>query len=44
MFKISSPSIISTWQKVLAEQGIDALYSKKRGRPQMMKDTKKKLS
>jgi transposase len=42
IFKISAPTIISQWQKALEEKGTDALHSKKRGRPSMKKDSKKK--
>lgn len=42
IFNIPSPSTILQWQKVLEEQGIDALTLKKRGRPSMNKNTKKK--
>lgn len=39
-FKISSPSLIYTWEKRLAEGGLDALFTK-RGRPPMNKSPKK---
>ncbi|PLR82298.1 IS3 family transposase [Bacillus canaveralius] len=42
IFNISAPTTILQWQKVLEEQGTDALHSKKRGRPSMKKDPKKK--
>lgn len=39
-FKISSPSLIYTWEKRLAESWLDALFTK-RGRPPMNKSPKK---
>jgi transposase len=41
IFKISAPTTILKWQKRVEEQGIDALYPKKKG-PPLMKDKKKK--
>jgi transposase len=41
IYQISSPSTILKWRKQLEEQGVDALLSKKRGRPSMKKETKK---
>ncbi|PLS16856.1 IS3 family transposase, partial [Bacillus sp. M6-12] len=41
IFKISAPSTILQWRKVVEEQGIGALHSKKRGRPLMKKDQNK---
>jgi transposase-like protein len=41
-YNISAPSTILKWKNVLEEQGVVALYSKKRGRPSMKKETKKK--
>ncbi|WP_144561756.1 helix-turn-helix domain-containing protein, partial [Bacillus mycoides] len=33
IYNIPDPSTILQWKKTLEKQGIDALYSKKRGRP-----------
>lgn len=41
-FNISAPSTILQWKRAFDEQGVDALYSKKRGRPTMKKGSKKK--
>ncbi|UPM55051.1 IS3 family transposase [Gottfriedia acidiceleris] len=41
-FNIPAPSTIFKWQSILEEKGVDALYSKKRGRPIMKRETKKK--
>jgi transposase len=41
-FNILAPSSILQWQKAVEEQGLDALISKKKGRPSMKKDNKKK--
>jgi len=46
IFNIPAPSTISVWKKQLETQGIDALQSKKKGRPSMKnkntkQDTKK---
>lgn len=43
IFNIPAPSTISVWKKQLATQGIDALQSKKKGRPSMKKDSNKQL-
>jgi transposase len=39
IFNIPAPSTISVWKKQLETQGIDALQSKKKGRPSMKKDS-----
>ncbi len=41
-FNIPAPSTIIKWQSILEEKGVDALYSQKRGRTIMKRDTKKK--
>ncbi|MED4402451.1 IS3 family transposase [Metabacillus fastidiosus] len=41
IFNIPAPSTILRWKKLLEEQGVDALQSKKRGHPSMKKETKK---
>ncbi|MFJ5761963.1 helix-turn-helix domain-containing protein [Neobacillus sp. NPDC093182] len=41
IFKIADPSTIRKWRRQLEEHGIDALKSKKKGRPSMKKDTTK---
>jgi transposase len=41
IFNISSPSLIRKWRIQFESQGLDALESKKKGRPSMKKDTKK---
>ena len=43
IFNIPAPSTISVWKKQLETQGIDALQSKKKGRPSMKKDSNKQL-
>jgi len=42
IYNISAPSTVAQWQRILEEQGIDALYSKKRGRPIMEEVSKKR--
>jgi transposase len=42
IFHLTAPSTIYTWRMILEEQGIDALYSIKRGRVTMKKESKKK--
>jgi transposase len=39
IFKIPAPSTISLWRKQFKTQGIDALQSKKKGRPSMKKES-----
>ncbi|MDZ5713840.1 helix-turn-helix domain-containing protein [Jeotgalibacillus haloalkalitolerans] len=41
VFNISSPSMVWKWLNIYETQGIDALYSKKKGRPSMKKEPKK---
>lgn len=41
IFNIAAPSTILVWKKQFETQGLDALQSKKKGRPSMKKDTKK---
>jgi transposase-like protein len=41
IFKITSPALIRKWRLQFELQGIDALESKKKGRPTMKKETKK---
>jgi len=41
IFNIPSPRLIRKWRNLFEEQGIDALESKKKGRPPMKKDTNK---
>ena len=41
-FNIPSPSTVSKWERIYYECGKEALYIENRGRPKMMKDTKKK--
>jgi transposase len=41
IFRISSPSLIRKWRIQFETQGIDALESKKKGRPTVKKPTKK---
>ncbi len=43
IFNIPAPSTISVWKKQLETQGIDALQSKKKGRPSMKKDSNKQV-
>ncbi|WP_342505848.1 IS3 family transposase [Sporosarcina sp. FSL K6-2383] len=40
-FNISSPSIVYQWKQLLITKGLDALESKKKGRPSMKKEVKK---
>lgn len=42
IYQISAPSTVMQWKRILKDQGIDALHSKKRGRPSMKKESKKK--
>ncbi|QNK50262.1 helix-turn-helix domain-containing protein [Brevibacterium sp. PAMC23299] len=42
VYNIASPSTITNWLKQLEEYGVDALETKKKGRPSMKKETKKK--
>ncbi len=39
IFKISSPALIRKWRIQLETSGYDALFSKKKGRPSMKKET-----
>jgi transposase len=41
IFNLSSPEMIRKWQLRFEQGGIDALESKKKGRPSMKKETKK---
>ncbi|MEH7080427.1 IS3 family transposase [Bacillus velezensis] len=41
IFNITSPSLIRKWRIQFESQGLDALESKKKGRPSMKKDRKK---
>jgi transposase len=41
IFKIADPSTIRKWSRQFEEHGIDALKSKKKGRPSMKKETVK---
>jgi transposase len=41
IFKIADPSLVRKWRRQFEEHGIDALESKKKGRPSMKKETKK---
>ncbi|WP_260631978.1 helix-turn-helix domain-containing protein [Bacillus cereus] len=41
IYNIPDPSTILQWKKTLEKQGIDTLYSKKRVRSTMKKETKK---
>ncbi|ACA38685.1 transposase [Lysinibacillus sphaericus C3-41] len=41
IFKIPAPSTISAWRKQYETQGLDALQSKKKGRPSMKKEFNK---
>ncbi|MBM7606240.1 transposase-like protein [Metabacillus crassostreae] len=41
IFNIAAPSTILVWKKQFETQGLDALQSKKKGRPSMKKDAKK---
>jgi transposase len=38
IFKIPAPSTIIAWRKLFETQGLDALQSKKKGRPSMKKE------
>ncbi|MET3287658.1 UNVERIFIED_CONTAM: transposase [Brevibacillus sp. OAP136] len=42
IFNIPSPSTLFKWQKLFEAGGIDALESKKKGRPSMKNDSQKK--
>jgi len=42
IFNISSPSTLFKWQKLFETGGLDALESKKKGRPSMKNDSQKK--
>jgi transposase-like protein len=44
IFNISSPGMIRNWRTKWKQGGIDALQSKKKGRPSMKKETKKSES
>lgn len=37
VYQISAPSTVMQWKRILKDQGIGALHSKKRGRPAMKK-------
>jgi transposase-like protein len=41
IFNLSSPGMIRSWKLQFEQSGIDALISKKKGRPSMKKETKK---
>lgn len=41
IFNIPAPSTVLVWKKQFETQGIDALQSKKKGRPSMKKDSNK---
>jgi transposase len=41
IFKVADPSTIRKWKRQFEEHGIDALKSKKKGRPSMKKETMK---
>jgi transposase len=41
IYNIPAPSTILRWKNLLVQQGIDALESKKKGRPSMKKESKK---
>lgn len=43
IFKIPSPRLIRKWRKLQETVGYDALFSKKKGRPSMKKETNKHL-
>ena len=43
IFKIAATSTITTWRKQLEKQGLDALQSKKKGRPSMKKESHSSL-
>ena len=41
IFNIAAPSTITNWKKQFETQGVDALQSKKKGRPSMKKESNK---
>ena len=41
IFKIATPSTLSSWKKQFETKGCDALQSRKKGRPSMKKETNK---
>ncbi|MEX3714210.1 helix-turn-helix domain-containing protein [Cytobacillus horneckiae] len=41
IFKISSPKLIRKWRNQLNTLGVEALFSKKKGRPSMKKESNK---
>ncbi|MEH7181370.1 IS3 family transposase [Neobacillus vireti] len=41
IFKVADPSLIRKWRRLYEKHGIDALESKKKGRPSLKKETKK---
>ncbi|MCD8511837.1 MAG: IS3 family transposase [Bacillus sp. (in: Bacteria)] len=43
IFNISSPRLVRGWRDLVKKGGIDALQSKKKGRPSMKKDPKKSV-
>lgn len=43
IFNIAAPSTILVWKKKLESKGLDALQSKKKGRPSMKKENKNQL-
>jgi transposase-like protein len=43
-FKIPNPSTISMWRTTVETEGVEALISKKKGRPSMTKERKKNQS
>jgi len=43
IFNLPSDSTLQQWQYLFETQGLDALYSKKKGRPSMNKETKKSI-
>jgi transposase len=43
IFNLPSDSTLRQWQNLLESHGVDALKSKKKGRPRMKKDTKKTM-
>lgn len=40
IFNITSPSLIRKWRRIFNSQGLDALESKKKGRPSIKKETR----
>lgn len=44
IFNIAAPSTILVWKKQFETQGLDALQSKKKGRPSMKKESMKKTN